>query len=184
MFSSLGIIATVGSYLSGFSPLIALAGGPFGIIIAWFGSTFAHKGVKIILVCVGIAVLVIVSVGFTIRIEHLEREEAQYKALSAEHVSLEKHYGCDKRPVFEQDLSACLTARDRDAVLAQEQEIKRQRDEAAREQSRLDQEASALNASEREADQQIDSASPTADGKVPNVLLDAWKRERIGRGRK
>jgi hypothetical protein len=145
---------------------------------------FANKTAKLIAIAVGLLLLVGVSVGLTIRIQHLERDSAAYKLLQADVGSLQQHYGCPARPEYEQSLAACLTARERDAAAAQAAEIERQRNEAARQQAELDRENATLEAQQNLADQAIDAAPKGEDGPVPSVLLDAWTRERNERGSK
>lgn len=169
-----GLVASIGP--------LALAGGPIGLGIAWLGSMAANKTVKIIAISAGLLLLVGVSVGLTIRIQHLEQDSAAYKILLADQASLEQRYGCPGRPVHERDLAACLTARERDVADATAKEIQRQRGEAAQQQARLDLENAQLEAQQREANQAIDADAVHDDGAVPKVLLNTWARERAERG--
>jgi hypothetical protein len=169
------------SLLANLGPL-ALLGGPLGLGIAWVGSLFANSTAKLIAITIGLLLLVGVSVGLTIRIQHLERDAAAYQGLAAEMQSLGAHYGCPTRPQAERELAVCLTARERDAAAAQAEEIRHQRDEAALAQQALDAENVLLQKQQNTADQAIDAAPKGEDGPVPRVLLDAWMRERSERG--
>ena len=67
------MLTTLATLIGGLGPL-ALAGGPLGIAIAWLGSMAANKTVKLVAILIGLALLVSVSVGLTIHIQHLERD--------------------------------------------------------------------------------------------------------------
>lgn len=177
------ILAALGGLAASAGPL-ALAGGPVGIVIAWLGNAFGGKSVKLIALGVGLLFLVGATVGITVRIQHLERDSAAYKALAADMASLQTEYGCDSRPAHERDLGTCLTAIARDSAKAQAAEIMRQRNEAAMEQARRDVADEQARRDQRAADDAIDQSSPVRDGPVPGVLLDHWARERAARGLK
>lgn len=171
------VLTILASIAAAIGPL-ALAGGPVGLGVAWLGSLAANKTVKLITIIGGLLLLVGTAVAITVHWQHLERDSAAYKTLSAAHASLEQLYGCPSRPAHERDLAACLTARDRDAEAAIAREIKRQRDHAAAEQARLDREAAEQEAERQASGRAIDLDAANGDGPVPPVLLNAWRRAR------
>jgi hypothetical protein len=175
-----GILMTL---LTGAGPL-ALIGGPVGIGIAWVGSMVANKTVKWIAIGVGLFILIGVSVGLTVRIQHLEQAEAAYKLLNAEHVSLEQHYGCQLRPPQEQELAVCLTARERDAESAKAAELKKMADTAAQAANDLAEATAKIADQDQKIESLIESEKKDHDGSVPGVLTDTWKARRAARGLK
>lgn len=161
---------------------LALAGGPVGVAVAWVGSLIANKTAKLVAILLGLGLLLATAVAVTVHWQHLERDSAAYKALSAETTSIERRLGCDFRPVDERGLSACMAARDRDVAQAAASEIARQRVEAAQEQAMLDRQNAALDADRRASEQAIAADAVRGDGPVPQVLLNAWARMRADRG--
>lgn len=178
-----GIMTALAGMAAAIGPF-ALAGGPIGLGVAWLGSLAANKTVKIVAILGGLALLVGTAVAVTVHWQHLERDSAAYRDLSASTDSLEQKYGCTKREPHEQALAACLTARERDAADAQRAEIDRQRKLAAEEQARLDREAASLDVAKRAEEQAIDQDAAHDDGTVPKALLNSWDRERAERGLK
>jgi hypothetical protein len=170
---------------------LALAGGPLGIGIAWVGSLFANKTLKVVAVLVGLGLLAATSVGITIRIEHLEQDSAalaqtrlELKAERDHVAAIARRMGCDTRAEAERELGACLSAQRADAEHAKALEIRREREDAAREQARLDREHADADKRRAAEDAAIDAAAAGDDGPLPKVLLDAWGRERKARGLK
>lgn len=161
---------------------LAMLGGPVGMGLAWAGSFAGNKTVKLIAIAVGLLILIGVSVGITIRIEHLEQTEAAYKKLFVATSSLEAKYGCASRPVHERDLAACLTARERDIEAARAAKLAEFQRTAAQAQADLDVANAQIAAQSGSLDSFIDQAVPADDGPVPKILLDTWARERAARG--
>jgi len=176
-----GLTAAVISGVGTIGPLV-LAGGPIGGVIAWLGTKAASKTAKAAALIGGLLILIGTAVAVTVYWQHLERDSAAYKTLSAKTASLEEQYGCTKRPEHERDLSTCLEAREREAAEARQDEIDRQRKLAAEEQSRLDKAAADLDARRRAEERAIDADAAHDDGAVPKALLNSWERERSERG--
>jgi hypothetical protein len=162
--------------------IFALAGGPVGIAIAWLGSLVANKTVKIVSIAVGVLLVIGVTVGLTVRIEHLERDSAAYKQLSASNKALELRYGCTTLPAEARELAACLIFRDALAEKEKNYALKRLGDIAAKAQSDLLEANDKLAAQADSTNAFISQSAPTHDGRVPQVLLDTWARERQQRG--
>lgn len=162
--------------------LLALAGGPLGLGIAWLGSMAANKTVKLVAIAIGLLLLIGVSVGLTVHIERLEQDRAAFRALSGEVAALQAKYGCPARPAHERDLGACLTARAREAEKARADEVARLARAAAQAQADLAAATAVLDRQSADTEAFIDRAAPGRDGPVPGVLLDTWARERAARG--
>lgn len=134
---------------------------------------------KIIAYLIEVLVVIAIVAGASFYVAHLYKKAEAFDDLSAEHRALEAKYGCDKRPsVAERELQSCLIARDLDGEKAQRTEIERQRDAAAKAQAELDMQALASEREQQSEDAILSAAPATADGRVPQVLLDAWARER------
>ncbi|MDQ2080462.1 hypothetical protein RA307_09745 [Xanthobacteraceae bacterium Astr-EGSB] len=169
--------------LAALGPL-ALAGGPLGVAIAWAGGLAGNRTVKVLAIVAGLVLVVAVTVGLTVHVQHLERDRVAYRMLAAEVDALAAAYGCPARAPAERALPACLTARERDAASARADELARQRREAAQAQAVLDRADAAADAASAAEQAAILEAAPADDGPVPRVLLDAWARKRKERGLK
>lgn len=174
------ILAALGGLAASVGPL-ALGAGPFGLALAWLGSAFGNRTIKVIATVAGIAIAAASIVALTVYLQNLKRDSAAYHSISVQLSSLEARYGCAERPAHEQPLTACLASRDRDNALAQAREIARQRVEAAAAQARQSAEEFATQRW-LDAEEEAIAAGLAHDGPVPGVLLDSWARERAARG--
>ncbi len=165
------------------STLLALAGGPAGLALAWLGSSFKSGAAKWIAIAVGLVLLIGTTIAVTVWIENLKSDRLAYRALKADVVSLARHYGCDVRiDPHERALSACLTARERDAADAAAAKLKDMQLQAAQAQAALDASNEQLREASRGNRAAIAQDAIAGDGPVPPVLSNSWARERAARG--
>lgn len=113
---------------------------------------------------------------------HWRSQAAKYDDLLAQHGAIASRYGCNHRVEAERDLSACLIAREQDALEARQVALERQREESAKAQAALDREMAKAADAARDMDEFISRAAANGDGPVPRVLLETWARRRDARG--
>jgi hypothetical protein len=184
MTGIVALLISAGTWLHGLAPLLAIGGGPIGVVIAWLGSKAKDKAVKWGAIIIGLLLLVIVSVSLTIYVKNLQFDRVKLVEITGTLSGLEAEYGCDTRAnPAERHLTACLAARDREAAQAVRDEIERQRRAAAAAQALLDQQTAQAEAVQHSMDEFIDGQAVNGDGPVPKVLLDTWARRRQPRGK-
>lgn len=175
----LTVLAAIAAWLT---PSIATAAAGGGIA-ALLGGLFSPSAkVKWVLAGLGVLIVAIAAVAFTVHYERLKRDSEAYKALRGTMTSLETKYGCDQRPEHERDLAACLTARERDAADAAKARVEQLEREAAK--ARAAQAAAETKLVEQSdaVRQFLRDAPADDDGPLPKVLLDLWARQRNERG--